>query len=249
MLSAHALSGQVAKPDNLEGSLQDLSAPPSDRVVDFGEVFSPDSAAKKDLSRRLDDLYARYQFSVYYIVYSGVIGSNVSRKASEFRDRWLGADKEGLIFVCDTDLKRIAYALTKVDSFPLDGSNPTWKVTDREISQTMVEMGKIDTTGMDEEEYLGAVGLNLVDALESRLKPMPKAKGKNTGGILGAVAAAALLMGLAVWWISKKSGSAAEAFEKSAFPTIEIPNRLGAHFGGGAVSEISFQAPRRPSDS
>ena len=249
MLAFNALSGQTLAPTELEDSLADLSVPPLDRVIDLGEVFKVDGAPRKELSRRLNELDDRYQFSVYFVAYSGIIGSDASEKASEFRDLWLGTEVEGLVFVCDTDMKSIAYSLTKVKSFPLDGSNPTWRLPDREVNQAMLEIGKIDAEGMDEEVYLSTIGQNLVTALESRLQPKQKAGRKGAAGILGAVTVTVLLIGWGVWWIRRKSNTMAEEIEKSLFPTIEVPNRLGAHFGGGMVSEISFHVPRSSSDS
>ena len=249
LLGLNALSGQTADSRQLDDGSQDLSDAPADRVLDFGEVFSADSASRKKLSRRLNALYDQYQFSVYYVAYSGIIGSNVSRKAAEFRDLWLGSEEEGLVFVCDTDMKTISYALTKVDSFPLDGTSPKWKLPDHDVTQAMLEMNKVDTSGMDEEEYLAAVGNNLVNALERRLAPSPESGKKGTLGILAAVVLAGGLISLSVWWIRRRSGAVAEEIEKSIFPSIEIPNRLGAHFGGGTVSEISFEPRQARSDS
>ena len=249
LIGSNALSGQTLDSGDLEGGLQDLSTPPVDRVVDFGEVFSANSVFRNKLSRRLKELKERYQFSVYFIAYSGIIGSDVSEKAAEFRDLWLGAEEEGLVFVCDTDMKKVTYALTKVDSFPLDGSNPTWKLADYEVAQAMFGISQIDSSEMDEEKYLSTMGLILVDGLESRLKSQPETKKKGPGGILGAVVAAAGLIGMVVWWLRRKAGAVAAAVEKTLFPTIEIPNRFGAHYGGGSVSEISYQSPPAHPDS
>ncbi|MGJ8725024.1 MAG: hypothetical protein ACSHYB_10745 [Roseibacillus sp.] len=248
-IGASALSGQTLNTKELEDNLQDLSTPPRDRVVDFGEVFSAGSSSRTDLSRRLDALNERYQFSVYYIAYSGIIGSNVGEKAAEFRDLWLGTEEEGLVFVCDTDMKTVSYALTKVDSFPIDGSIHTWKLPDHEVVQAMLKLSSIDAEDMNEEEYLGAMGHTLTDELESRLKSEPSSGVRNTGGILGTIGAAAGLIGISVWWIKRRSGTTSSTIEGPLFPTMEIPNRLGAHFGGGTVCEISYQAPPSPTDS
>ena len=248
LLGVSALSGQTIDPKQLEPSLSDLSVPPNDRVLDFGEIFS-DNAARVKLSQRLEELNERYQFSVYYIAYSGIIGSNVDEKAAEFRDLWLGTEKEGLIFVCDTDMKSIAYGLTRVDGLPLDGSSHKWKIPDHEALNLGDALFRIDATEMSEERYLTTVGLRLVDELEQKLEPPQNKGGDGRGGILGSVIVAAGLIGFGVWWARRNAVVTAERIEGTLFPSMEIPNRLGAHFGGGSVCEISFQPPSSSSSS
>lgn len=235
--------GQTLDSKKLEDRFRDLSLPPKDRVVDLGEIFRKDAASRGKLSERLEELNQRYQFSVYYVAYSGIIGSSVDEKAVEFRDSWLGAEEEGLIFVCDTDMKTMAYALTKVDSLPIDGGTHDWKLPDHEVIKAMLTLSSMEASGMAEEEFLTTIGHRLVDELNDKLETEPVAVQSYIGGILGAIGIAAGLGVLGVWWVLRTSGSTSGRSEGPLFPRIEIPNRLGAPFGGGVVGEISFSPP------
>lgn len=246
LLFAQSGAGQRLDSEDLADSFVDLALPPKDRLVDLGEVFRDDPASRERLSRRLDSLAEHYQFSVHFVAYSGIIGSNVLEKAELFRDNWLGSEEEGLVFVCDTDMKNMAYAFTKIDSLPMDGQGPSWKLPDDEANKAMFELKNVVSQGMTEEQYLDAIGNKLVNELEKRLQVRAEPKKAKVRGFFITFIPLAVLMALGVWWLQRKSKIQNSFQGRASFPRMEICNRLGGQFGGGSVSEIAFEPASRP---
>lgn len=239
-----SLFGQDLSRATLNDNFSNLSQLPDDRLVDIGEIFEENEGERLALSQRLESLEKQYEFSVYFVAYSGIIGSNVLEKAEQFRDSWLGSEKEGLIFVCDTDMKVMAHSFTKVDGLPLDGAGPSWKLPDHELVAVMNEVIIAPPENLTEEEYLALVCNTLADKLEKKLGAKKSKASSFPLEFLVTFAIASGLILLSIWWAHKRSRSFSES-PREPFPVIEIPNRLGAVFGGGSVSEISFETPKK----
>lgn len=233
------LFGQTLAKDELASSYSALSQAPEDRLVDAGGIFEADQEGRAALSQRLDSLEKQYGFSVYFIAYSGVIGSGVLEKAQQFRDAWLGSEQEGLILVCDTDLNAMAHSMTKVDGLSADGSGRIWKIPDHELEVVMKQVARTSPENLTEVEYLALIGHTLADELEKQLEPNQNQPRSFPLGFFIVFAMASGLILSLMWWAHKRGHSYSESPEKR-FPVIEIPNRLGATFGGGSVSEISY---------
>ncbi len=235
--------GQVINREELdEAALGNLSTPPAVRLLDLGEVFDGQSDDREKLVRKLDALKSEHDFSVYFIAYSGIIGSNVVEKAEQFRDDWLGSEEEGLIFVCDTDMKNMAYALTKIDGLPLGEKSHYWKLADHEAISAVQSLSEVAQDAGTEQEYLTAVGQALVNELEQRLDAKKEEQTAHITGLLTAFVLTAVLIFVGIWWIQRKWQMSAGVSAPS-FPEIRMSERLGAHYGGGVVGEVAYRPP------
>lgn len=238
---------RIDREDLDETRFNNLTEAPASHLLDRGDIFAGKEAERSELVKRLQKLETDYKFSVYFVAYSGIIGSDVQQKAHQFRDLWLGTDKEGLIYVCDTDMKTMAYAITKVDGLPALGPRPQWKLPDHEAIAAMQAVSETSAAGLSEKQYLQLVGSTLVDELEKRLQGPPEAQKKRSLGLLLWLALTAALVSVS-FCCSQKTGQRSSRTSASSFPEVPIPSRLGAPFGGGQVGEISFRS-NSPSNS
>lgn len=239
--------GQAQDAASRADSPEEVGLPglPDSRVIDYGGIFSRDDGGFSELERRLDELYRRFGYSVYFVAYSGIIGSDVQTRCDEFRDQWLRDGVEGLVFVCDTDLERAAFSLTKVDF--ASGEEKVWLLPDHLVLEAMrqVYQNAGDVDHESESEFLRFMGKNLASRLEELLEGQARPqKGVSPLYLVAFAGAGLLILALAAW--ARRCGRQ-EILQQTSlvFPEIEIPSRLGAQYGGGLVCEMSY----RPSSS
>lgn len=238
--------GQTLDRESLEeGARGDYVTPPSSRLVDRGGVFEGKDAERELLLGRLDRLASEHGFSVYFVAYSGVIGSDVAEKAQSYRDTWLGAEEEGLVLVCDTDMRQMAYALTKADGVPVGDGRPPWKLPDHEAMAAMQALSKRIPVTTEEDDYLAALGHALASELEGRLQAQKGVREPDSWGLLGSFAGTVLFIFAGIWWVQRRAEAKASS-RREAFPEIKVGKRLGAQLGGGMSGEMSYRsaAPR-----
>lgn len=240
------LAGQQLERDTIEVTEEvNLGKVPAIKLLDLGGIFDGRPQDFQKLANRLQAIEDKYDFSIYFVAYSGIIGSGVTEKAELFRDNWLGSQREGLVFVCDTDLRTMAFALTKIEGLPLEAKASPWRLPDHEVMAAMRDLSKVDSTGMSEADYLGAIGHNIAANLEESLSAPPKAApvlSKSLGAAF--ILAAALLSWL--FWRMQRRGPRDDYSPTTVFPVVETEGRLGASYGGGLVGEISYRTGQEP---
>ena len=216
---------------------------PSSRVVDFGDVFTQDPSSLETLETRLNQLYERYQYSVYFVIYEGIIGSNVSERAYDLRDQWLADGVEGLVFVSDTDLGKVGFALTKAFSQEDPEQTDVWLIEDHHVLNVIDRvLGRSsEYTQESESKHMCEMGLSLVGALEERLRDNERPPRGASPYYLLAFALAGLAM-LGVWMLASRGNQRRALIE---LPEFEMSSRLGAQYGGGVVGEICY-VPKSP---
>lgn len=244
-LGCFSLQGQELAIDKMD---PEELAIPSQPLVDYGEVFSNHPVQRRSLNQKLERFAREDDFTVYFVSYSGVIGSDVTAKALEFRDHWLGSETEGLVFVCDTDMKTMAYALTRSEGLSVSGKGKAWKLPDHEVLEAMDALTRLSGQEMSEANYLSAIGNRLVDELDRRIHFKEEKPERSGMGYFLTFAFTAGLVSLLAWWAHQQRAGKLEA-SGAVFPKMKIPARLGAQFGGGMVAEIAFQPPPSKNNS
>lgn len=232
---------QVFDPSTVSGAWPPEAELPSSRVVDFGGIFSRDDGGFQELESRLDSLYERYGYSVYFVAFSGIIGSNVQTRSDDFRDQWLPHGVEGLVVVCDTDLERTAFSLTNAEFDATE--QEVWLLPDHLVLDAMRKVYKKgrETEHENESDFLRFLGEELASNLETLLekRSQPEA-GVSPYYLVAFIFTALLILALAAW-ARRSARRESQPQTTLQFPEIEIPSRLGGQYGGGLVSEICHQ--------
>ena len=244
VLILSALLSGILHGQDLSVSLQeatlDFANPPANHLLDLGEVFSGNLESRQQLAERLVRLEEEHGFIVYLVAYSGIIGSNVQEKASIFRDFWLEGGKEGLVLVCDTDMRTMGYSLTKSGELTPNGEGRAWKVADHEVMAILSELNQVEESIEGPGNFTSAVGNRLVDQLEERLRERG-VPAKPASGLLAIFALFTVLLFLALMLKPKKKP--VRDVRAISFPQVQVPERLGASFGGGLAAEIHVKIP------
>lgn len=236
-----AARAQVLDPGTASEARTEIPNLPTSRVVDFGEIFSRDDGGFQKLEGQLNRLYERYHYSVYFVAFSGIIGSDVQTRSDEFRDQWLPHGVEGLVVVCDTDLEQSAFSLTNAEFGAPE--QEVWLLPDHLVLDAMREVYKkaAESDSENESEFLRFMGEELASKLESLLEKRSKPEAGVSPYYLVAFSFAGLLILALTAWARRSARRESQYQTTFEFPEIEIPSRLGGQYGGGLVSEISYQ--------
>lgn len=215
--------------------------PPPGRVADLDGAFALEGGSVDDISRDLVRLYEDYRYSIYLVVYSGLIGSDVSSRAADFRDHWMGPDDEGLVIVFDLGAKEMAYALSRRRG----QSERELILSDYETLQALERVLPKPEHKLDEIETVRYVGTRLVAEFEEQLQLAGEPEPKTQPWFLGVFAIAATLVMLLVLGSHRRGDQLERRRERVSFPIHSASSRLGAKFGGGVTGEISFRESDR----
>lgn len=235
-----------------ENTLRDLQAesrvvtripPPTSRILDFDDIFANDPAALRELSEGLIRLSDKYDYSIYFIIYSGLIGSDVANRAADFRDHWLRPHDEGLVIVFDTGSKHLAYALSRSSA----KAESALILPDHRTLQAIGLMMPRGDLALSELETVREMGSKLVAEFEKQLAIEAAEKPRTSKTFLAIFAIAAALSVTIIWVAQLRARKRKIRQEAVSFPAIETPPRLGAKFAGGIVGEVTFKDPNPPS--
>ncbi len=236
------LTGQDLRRNDIfdPARLIDERIPPASRVLDVGEVFSSNPQEYAELSRQLLALYEKHQYSVYFITYSGIIGSDIQDKADELRGLWLKDGEEGIIFVCDGDMNTMAYSLARASRLSPEGYAPAWKLPDDITINIMSSLASGNDRVTNEAKYFQQIGCRLITELDHQLTAQSLPPKNNIGSYLAIFSLTSLLVFGLIFWSLKKEQANRLKRKGVQFPTLSIPSRLGAVNGGGMDCEVSF---------
>lgn len=232
---------QESRPQDFraEARVVERIPPPQSRVADLDHVFARNPQALEEISQGLVSLYDDYHYSVYLVVYSGLIGSDVSSRAADFRDHWMRPHDEGLVIVFDTGSKQLSYALSrskgKAESAHILPDYKTLQALDDVLADPKLALNEVET--------IHHVGLQLVAEFDKRLALQATPEPKTTRTYLAIFAIASALVMALILIAQHKARRRKTLRERVTFPEIKTPSRLGAKFGGGVIAEINYQTP------
>jgi len=220
----------------------EVSDLPEFRVVDLGGAFDRDLAGFDALEERLDRLYERHRFSVYFVIYSGIIGGTAAEKAHDLRDQWLPDGVEGLVFVSDTDLGQVSFALTNENADSTPKSAGAWILSDHLVLDAIdtALSGGSQYSKESDSAYLRELGSVLADELEARLEVQGVTRGASPYYL---VAFALTMLAMLGVWLLVRRGSKPRAL--IPLPDFKMNSRLGAQYGGGLVTEIHYNSGQK----
>lgn len=219
----------------------DKIAPPA-RAYDPDRLFKYASAELAEISEQLDGLSRDFGFSIYIAMFQGLIGTDVTERALYFREHWLPPGQDGLVIVFNSDSYRVAYA----SAHPPERYHPKQQKTsfileDHEITPLISRIQeKIDQRSSYQDciiAFSRELEHELRVLLTEKSQPPKRFSFSMLTSIILASSGVIALIALSTW-LTKRTQT--RSLRKSAFPEIEVPERLGASFSGG--QGWSFQA-------
>lgn len=225
-----------------ESTGDDILPPrPVSGVLDDSRILNKDPDFYRRLVDQIRDLREERGFELYVVVQPVLIGSSVPDFAAKLQKAWL-PDGNGLVVVYETDRKNLGFG--RGLETPVEGGSthrgevPAFKTLGL-ISDVMEELDP----EAPPEKYLEALTDGLLrryrEYFEQRESPLPA--GRNLKVAL-AIAGVACVLGLGALGLGAlaRRADASDARKSYIFSPVEIPERLGAPYGGGKISSRRF---------
>jgi hypothetical protein len=240
--------GSITGASGQSGLLKEaIPSAPESRIYDPDRVYRTKPEVLARMSERLKKLKADYDFDVYMIFYSGLIGKDVVRLADEFHQAWLDERSDGLVFVMDVQSAGGGNAgrsrkLYNGD-FIAENLMPRIQISviEDKVKESSLEMQKETDVLLSLEVFIEGLTERISKQLEidKSLNPV-----KEDAGFMGIMAIGLLIIGLVIAIIAKLQGRA----EKAAALVYRLPDflvgeRLGAPNGGGKISWTDYGSP------
>lgn len=222
-------------------------------VQDEAGIFVRDAALKGQVSSHLQELNDKYGLPVYLMMSESFLTSSVQEAAQEYYEAWLGKGADGIVIYYDRDSRsfgdgrRFKEIGENAEEVEQKSTIPDYIVQDifDEINSLYAEKLKneaADLKAMSSASYVEGFISDFAKIVKTKLAEQSggpvKSKGFNYFWLLVPVA----LLGCAFFWGLQyfAQRNAMSSREEFWFPKVLIGTRLGARFGGGKASEISF---------
>lgn len=236
-LALIGLASAQSLPQWLEN--EQLPPPPASGLLDETGFLARESGIQNRLVSLMHDLERDHQFRFFLVVEPSFISTTTNEYAAKLHQAWV-ARSDGLVLVFESDTRRIAF-----------GSNieTSEGMLQEEIGVPAYEMMRILSKAVSQadetlpaESYLEALVTKVISEFDGYFErkkiPPPRSQSlKQVLLIVGAVALLSLLV-LSVGWALGRSDSKRSMVR--LFPEVERPERLGAPYGGGNVSQHEF---------
>lgn len=242
-LLAGPLSLAARVPDSETREMARLPEAPADHVLDVGELFGRHPERRKEISRRLVQLEVDHDLPVYLVIYSGLIDSDVSRRARLFYEKWIGSGRDGVVMVYDTD------TLEREIVCP----NPAFKLMEGEAEepprledfQMIPIRAELDASlnGLDNRiEHVDRASEILAARLDALMRADPSGLADRSllKFVIAVLAFGILALLLGVFAHRRMQAAEGRARERFYFPDVTVGVRLGAPFCGGRQSVVDY---------
>jgi hypothetical protein len=244
---AWLLLATQAQPQTLANWLSKDSSPPppASHISDNADLFLRDPDTLLELSKTITQLQSKHGFSLYVVIEPVLITNSTAELAAKLQQSWLPKGG-GLVVVFEADSRRIGFG--RADSNAADLSQLAGQLSSYEILAVLgAALQGLDTTQPPETiiaSLIRSLSSGFTEAFIRRQTPPPA--GRSLRMALVAIGGLALLaLGtLGLGWLLRRSRS--HGAVRRSFPTVEIPERLGAPYGGGAVTSRRFGGSAAP---
>lgn len=242
----------------------EIPAAPESHILDEDRVFLGNEDLFNEISEDLLKLKKKYDFDFYVVVFKGLIGSDSYSQANIYQENWLGDKNDGLVAVFDLQSRRwLAWGMSQplyTGAYDERGLRPRLEYF--EVSEMITSLSddlrkaaeKDDEKGESKAttvfgltaDSVGIVALAMSKKLDLSLSELGGQEGTGNGKIrmMGWVALALVVLGLLMLLLIKLFVRAEIKAKKTyEFPDVLVGERLGAIYGGGKSSSISFGSP------
>lgn len=245
LLAAGSLAGQSL----LEQSLpeQQLPSPLSTGFSDEGGVLGKNSDAQRRVAAMIADLEKERGYRIFLLIERSLISSNANDMAAQLQQAWL-PDGGGLVVVYESDTQELGFG-RNLD--PGEGITvgkigvPSYELF-RIIGKALAVADKKE--GSEKTEvFIEALVVKICEEIEAYFarKEAPVESGRSLRLALVTVGALSLLAlcGMGLGWLTGRADK--RQAETRFFPVIDVPERLGAPYGGGGGGSGSFGLGRK----
>lgn len=217
----------------------EIPPPPVTGLLDGQGVLGKNSTAQRRIVELLQTLEREHGYRMYVVLERSLIASNPSDMASNYQQEWL-PDGGGMVFFFESDTKKMGFGrhfgpsegmVAEIPGVPAYGLVEI-------ISNSLADAGSEVMT----EDYVEKLVTGIVTNLNAYFtkKEAPVTGGRSLRLALVTIGSLSLLAlcGMGLGWLMGKADK--KQTETRVFPMVNIPERLGAPYGGGGGASGFF---------
>jgi hypothetical protein len=216
-----------------------LPDPPPTGLSDVGGVLGKNSSAQRRVAGLIGDLQRKRGYRLFVVVERSLISSNANDMAARLQKAWL-PEGGGLVVVYETDNRELGFGrnLDPGEGMMRDETGVPAYALVRIISKALEGASAAETPEVYVETLVAGICAE-TDAYFAR-KEAPVDGDRSLRLALVTVGALSLLAlcGMGLGWLMGKADR--RQSDTRVFPEIDVPERLGAPYGGGCGGKGFF---------
>jgi hypothetical protein len=220
------------------GSSENL--PPPDGIADRAGMFQRNPALFGKIANRLRQIREDHGYAVYLVVESVLVKDDPHLLATELRQAWI-PDGNGIVLVFEMDSRRLSLGQQFEQTIAADGQI-RGGIPSFEMNAIILKASQGMNTKTSPEEFVDFFLTGVTDGLNDYFRrknsSVPDSRSVRLAMVIIGGASVLALIGLGAAWLLKRSDRKGGGC--FFFPEIETSERLGAPYGGGAVSSRRF---------
>ena len=225
----------------------ELPTPPPAGFSDPGGVLGKGSDAERRLARMINVLERERGYQLFVVIHRSLISSNPNEMAAQLQQAWLPGGG-GLVVVLESDTRELGFG-RNLDAGEVmaagEAGVPSYELV-KIITKALADAAKKE--GVERPEvYIEAVVTEICLEMETYFarKAAPAESGSSLRLALITVGALSLLAlcGMGLGWLIARADR--RQSETRVFPETDVPERLGAPYGGGCGGSGSFGLGRK----
>ncbi|MBG7607989.1 MAG: TPM domain-containing protein [Verrucomicrobia bacterium] len=222
----------------------DVPPPPLTRLSDEDGILSQKPEAARRITKMLQKLERDHGYRMFVILESALISTTASDYASQLQQEWL-PDGGGLVIVFESDTRKLGFGRelgAKEGMQPDQIGVPAFSLV-QIISEALHKIGEEETT----EDYVEKLVTEITTGLTAwfKLREAPMNSGHSLRLALIAIGSLAFLAlcGMGISWLMGNADKKQSSVR--IFPEIDLPERLGASYGGGTGATNDFSIGKK----
>ena len=227
----------LASGQDMPGWLKDENIPPAppERVTDDSRFLASNSGALERMRAAVQQLEREHGFKIFVVIHSVLMDSNSQVLADLLQEAWV-PDGNGLVVVYESDSKSLGIGCGyKGDLATSHGSVPS-----HEIMGILQKAMRGANHPMKPDLYVEELTLKLAEEFQHYFhradSPLPQGRTPRLVALSLGVGAVVVLIGLGLGLLVRRPGGSLIYH----FQEMDIPQRLGAPYGGGKVMVHRF---------
>lgn len=212
-----------------------VPARPSQGLLDERNVLRKNLELKARLVERIGEIEEAHGYRLFVVLEPMVLGVTPHEFASLAYERWL-PDGGGLVVVYEADTQRFGLGHS------LDGTGgmisneaeiPTFVMGDlvNDALRTAIEEEGEEDSGAVIESFLMQLCENVEGYFERKSQPADDSRSLRLALLTVGAMSVLALCGMGIGWLLAKGDRQRD--RRKIFPAVDVPERLGAPYGGG----------------
>ncbi len=220
---------------------------PENHILDEAEVFAKSPRILSEIVTSLSAMKQDHNYPVYLVIYHHVLDSSLRERADQLYESWIGDSERGMVIVYQLD--PVAYgdnpalAYHKGDGLEFGIDDQSHPIPERDIATMLAKVMPQQRRAFESHPIMLK---SLVLGLESEIADyhdIPPASWANAEGLTMIAVFSGFIIVIALIGMLVRQlliASSHQSDRKYYFPEVQVSERLGAPYGGGWISEKSF---------